>query len=392
MDLILHPSDAKGGLSDRYQHAFENAVELLIVNAYLTEWDSSRALNDACSHFRMIIGKDFGITRKAACRAVMNWLPPGRKARFMVAGQIGGFHPKAIFWKEASGRAFAIIGSSNLTVAAFATNYEANVFCPLSLSDYQAAKAWVNTIITQSVPVSDAWLENYQEAPLKGGKGKSKQKSGASDNIAHVRLPLPRPKGTAEMLRQRRTVLGEYANNRTGLMTLFQDCAAGRISSSKFYEALPSHWGGDVGGRLQGRGWERQGKASDFKLLSISFLKIVNAGADKRDDVIVEEIDRLSKAGTVPARGAFLSEMLCLRFPKLFPVINQPVYDYLKDVGFQPSTRASEGDRYMMVAQTLRASLVQNPSHPAKNLAELDTVIWKKYNKEDRSRRLAKSS
>jgi hypothetical protein len=134
-----------------------------------------------------------------------------------------------------------------------------------------------------------------------------------------------------------------------------------------------------VGGRIQGKGWERRGKASDFRLLAKSFLKIVNADSDTRDDVVVEEIDRLAEAGTVPARGAFLSEMLCLRFPELFPVINKPVQNYLKDVGFEPSSRASEGDWYMMLAQTLRVSLLQNPTHPAKNLAELDTVIWLKY-------------
>lgn len=122
-----------------------------------------------------------------------------------------------------------------------------------------------------------------------------------------------------------------------------------------------------------------QGKASDFRLLSQGFLRIVNAGADERDDVVVEEIDRLDKAQTVPARGAFLSEMLCLRFPELFPVINKPVEKYLKDVGFEPPPRASEGDRYRWRAQTLRSWLQQNPTHPAKNLAELDAVIWEKY-------------
>jgi hypothetical protein len=379
MDLILHPSEANGRLSELYQRAFANAVELLIVNAYLTEWDSSRVLNADCRHFRMIIGKDFGITRKAACRAVMNWLPPYLKAYFLVAGQIAGFHPKAVFWKEASGCTFAIIGSSNLTVAAFATNYEANLFCALTLPDYQAAKKWVDTILQKSVPVSEAWLENYQEAPVNGGGAKRKSTNKASDDIAHVRLQLPRPAGTAESVRLRRTLLTVFAQNKEGLRRLFQDCADGKISSSKFYEALPSHWGGQVGGRIQGKGWERRGKASDFCLLAKSFLKIVGADADTRDDVVVKEMDCLAEAGTVPARRAFLSEMLCLHFPELFPVVNKPVQKYLKDVGFEPSSRASEGSQYLMLAQTLRVSLQQHPTHPAKNLAELDTVIWLKY-------------
>ena len=147
--------------------------------------------------------------------------------------------------------------------------------------------------------------------------------------------------------------------------------------------ALPSCWGGQAGGRVQGSGWERRGKESDFRLLSKSFLKIVNAHADERDDVVVEEINKLAKVQTVPARGAFLSEMLCLRFQEIFPIINRPVKKYLEDVGFEPSSRLSEGDRYMCRAQTLRVALRQelwqDPTYPAKNLAELDAVIWEEY-------------
>src|SRR6476620_12776422 len=62
-----------------------------------------------CRRFRIIIGRDFGITRKAACRKVIEWLPEARKFQFKVADQITGFHPKAVFWKEANGDCFAII-------------------------------------------------------------------------------------------------------------------------------------------------------------------------------------------------------------------------------------------------------------------------------------------
>ena len=45
MDLILHKPDAACSLADHYKKAFGHAVELLIVNAYLTEWDTSLVLN-----------------------------------------------------------------------------------------------------------------------------------------------------------------------------------------------------------------------------------------------------------------------------------------------------------------------------------------------------------
>jgi HKD family nuclease len=129
MSLILHTPENTGELSDIYHRAMANAVELFIVTAFLTEWDTSLKLNADCRKFRVIIGKDFGITRKAACTALMGWLPPTRKGQFMVADRISGFHPKVVFWKETNGRSFAIVGSSNLTRAAFETNYEANVNC-----------------------------------------------------------------------------------------------------------------------------------------------------------------------------------------------------------------------------------------------------------------------
>ena len=100
MNLLLHTPNSDSELSKYYRHAFEQAVELFIVTAYLTEWDASLELNSGCRRFRVIIGKDFGITRKAACEAVMRWLPPNRKGQFLVADLIAGFHPKAAFWKD----------------------------------------------------------------------------------------------------------------------------------------------------------------------------------------------------------------------------------------------------------------------------------------------------
>jgi hypothetical protein len=73
--------------------------------------------------------------------------------------------------------------------------------------------------------------------------------------------------------------------------------------------------------------------------------------------------------------------MLSLRFPSEYPVLNEPVWRYLKDVKYKAPRKASEGARFIFLATTLRSSLLQNPDHPAKNLAELDTVIWLAYGK-----------
>jgi hypothetical protein len=100
MKMILHPPSTpseSGKLSALYHRAFKESKELFIVTAYLTEWDESLALNDGCRGFRLIVGKDFGITRKAACEAVLKWLPAKRKSQFLVADLIDGFHPKVTF-------------------------------------------------------------------------------------------------------------------------------------------------------------------------------------------------------------------------------------------------------------------------------------------------------
>jgi len=380
MNLLLHTPDSDSILSQYYQRAFKQAVELFIVTAYLTDWDTSLKLNPNCRSFRVIIGKEFGITRKVACEAVMHWLPSERKGQFMVADLINGFHPKAVFWKESNGECFAIVGSSNLTRAAFETNYEANVFSQISDSEYAVAKRWVKSIEKQAVVVSEDWLTRYKEAAPTGGKAGKKSKKEKQIGIPLVAFKLPKPADTKIQIDIRRNQLAAYEKKQLGLIRLFRRCADREISHTQFYEQLPEYWGYDPGDRLQGAGWERQGKHSDFRALSKSYLRILDATDEDRDDVVVEEIDALREQCVV-TRKAFLSEMLCLQFPGEYPVLNQPVQEYLKAVKFKAPRGASEGARYIDLAKKLRFSLLQNPEHPAKNLAELDTVIWLAFGK-----------
>jgi hypothetical protein len=238
----------------------------------------------------------------------MKWLPPQRKAQFMVADGISGFHPKALFWREETGRCFAIVGSSNLTHAAFKTNYEANVFFPLPEADYVKAKQWVKDIEKQSVVVSEDWLRKYKEAPLQQ-HGEKRSKPAARV----VPLKLPTPSGMDERIATRRGNLAAYEKTRDGLMQLFRRCASEEISSKEFYDQLPKYWSRKTGDRFQGAGFERTGKTCDFRRLSQSFVRILDTTAEDRDDVVSKEIDRLAEQ-KVAARGSFMSEMLCLRF------------------------------------------------------------------------------
>lgn len=373
-NLILLPDASSRGLEDLYKRALEHAVELYIVSAYLTAWDAPAKLNPKCETFRLIVGRDFGITRKEACRNVLSWLPAHLKNCFLVAEEIDGFHPKAMFWREGGGRdesMHSLIGSSNLTKAAFSSNHEANVYQKLNRAQFDRARKWLESIEALSVPVSEDWLDLYREAPRSGPTGKSNK---TSTEELRDKLQLPKPEGALDWVVARRRKLAIHEKLRAGLEELFEDCAAGRISSAQFYQDLPLHWGHHVGNRLQGSGWERVGKSSNFRVLSKAFLEIVGADPARRDDIVARQIDRLAHL-KVASRSAFFSEMLCLRFPELYPVSNQPIRDFLTSIKFRGPRHASEGAAYVDLAQRLRMALRANKRYPAKNLAELDAVI-----------------
>jgi hypothetical protein len=312
----------------------------------------------------------------------MKWLPSNRRHEFMVADRIAGFHPKAMFWKDSQNEMHAIIGSSNLTPAAFETNYEANMYSKLGKEEYAKAKEWIKRIEKQSLVVSEDWLDKYREMPSSRG-GRSKRKDDSELEIEPlVPFKLPRPHGMSKIIGDRRQQLASFEENKESLIDLFRRCDNGEIASEYFYVELQQYWSFEVGDRLQGKGWEIKGKHSDFKDLSRSVISIVDATNEDRDDIVVEEIDRLCKRN-IPTRGAFLSEMLCLMFPNDYPLMNEPVQRYLADVQFKAPRGASEGVRFLDLAKKLRFSLLQNPKHPAKNLAELDAVIWLSYHDQE---------
>lgn len=209
-------------------------------------------------------------------------------------------------------------------------------------------------------------------------EGKNSPNKNKSNKNTVIDLYLPIPDDTKTLLRNRRKQLRNHKKIEEEFLSLITSCSKNKLSSKKFYEKLPNVWGYDVGNRLQGFGYEISGKHSDFKELSRSFLNIYNADISEMDDNVSEEIDRLQTL-SVPTRGALLTEFLCLTFPERYPVLNKPVKRYLSEIKFKPPRGASEGSKYIDLAKKLRASLKQQPSHPAKNLAELDTIIWQVY-------------
>jgi hypothetical protein len=86
----------------------------------------------------------------------------------------------------------------------------------------------------------------------------------------------------------------------------------------------------------------------------------------------------LVKQGSASDDRSRLSEMLCHYFPELYPISNKPVQKWLSHIKLRGRRGATEGQRYIDLAQKLRLA-VQN-EHPAgaRNLAELDGAIWRR--------------
>lgn len=382
MNLILLPHGDGPLLTDIYQRALRNSAELYIVSAYLTEWNIDEVLWDKCESFLFIVGKDFGITRKAACEKVINWLPKNRKTQFLAAESIDGFHPKAVFWRELDDSCHALIGSSNLSKAAFSTNHEANGYSKISTCSFNAAKKWIRNIENGCVTLDHSWLALYREAvqPKKAGKS-STEPDNSGDHVVALNLPITNTlKGLDSTLGQRRKQIQIFEKNKKDLESLFRKAAASpawdKHENLEFYNELQSRWVfGDGGSRFQGAGWERRGKGSNFKAFSQSLIRVLNANESARDEVVATEIDSLYNQ-QISTRGALFSEMLCQFFPSRYHVIDKPISGWLTATEASHSNDFSEGQKYVNSARLLRAALTRSKNYPAKNLAELDAVIW----------------
>lgn len=190
MKILLGPDKTDPSrLGDLYGRAFREARELYIASAYLTNWDIERRVTSSCDRIVFVVGTDFGLTRKSALHLALRWLPKHGSVLFgAVSGySSGGFHPKVLLWKTASGARYAIIGSSNLSKAAFGSNYEANVFTRVTATEYRRIAEWIDSIAVQSAAINEDWITNhYREAKRAAGH------KGSSDLTPMVRLRLPR--------------------------------------------------------------------------------------------------------------------------------------------------------------------------------------------------------
>jgi len=374
--ILLTPGSAHlGKLRAAYDQAFDEAVELYIASAFLMDWSDVKPLGSQCKHLRFFVGRDFGLSRKKAMHDVLKWKPRGSSFLFKAVsgnGLLGGFHPKLVFWKTATGKCGCVLGSANLSKAGFTSNYEANAFLQISTDQFEELASWLSK--APSVRITKDWIDHhYKEAKV------AFRKSGAAANLPGTIKFKSGPK-YFKLVKKRRSRQATFKTLETNIRWHVRRCAKGEISNSDFWNWFWQLWGpkSTKKWKLQGKGAEISGKRADWQEACDALNAVLSAAQSSRidelDDIVVEQLDGLSKSSN-PVRKAWFSEMLCHFFPDLYPVENGPVRRWLKKIRWRGTPGLSWGNRYVELAGQLRNVVASKPAG-ARNLAELDTIIW----------------
>jgi len=376
MKIVLNPDiDKPSALRVAYDRAFKEATELYIASAYLTEWNASNPLNSVCKRVLFVVGTDFGLSRKKAMLEVLRWIPKAASFLFKAVprNQLpGGFHPKVVFWKSKSGEHYCVLGSSNLSKAAFSDNYEANVVLHISKAQFDQLASWLVTV--PSVPISRDWIRHkYKEASL----AKLKELGGPSKLSAH--FAFKSGLAYAERIQKRRQQQAVFKKLANKIRSQLRHCADRELSDRDFWVWFWQSWANKAQNwRFQGKGLEISGKSAKWHQACQALLAILDSAPSVREDeldhAVSEQLNRLAKLHN-PVRGAWFTEMLCHFLPDQYPLKNAPVQRWLQKNHYRGSRGLTFGQRYVELAGQLRAALTSHPGG-ARNLAELDTVIW----------------
>jgi len=264
MQILLSPNTTKlTELREVYNRALDEAEELYIASAYLTEWDASHKLSSACKRVVFLVGTDFGLTRKAAMLNVLSWIPKRISFSFLaVPSQTGGFHPKIVAWKTHSGKYRCMIGSSNLSKAAFSNNCEANVVTNISSHDFARICAWLDLVSTDSSPISKDWIKHHYTEGKTARKGVK-----AAQNVFQIKpSDLPRGPACVRAVRDNRHKQAAFQQIGEPIRVAAERCAQGKMSRGQFWQTFWNLWGHHKS-RFQGKGLQLTGSQQSGKRL-----------------------------------------------------------------------------------------------------------------------------
>lgn len=383
---IREYSSDENQLERWYKKAIDEAHELYLLTAYLTEWLVKEALNKKCEETIFLIGTDFGLTRKKALSKLLKWFPQEQKNGLLAVTGAYGFHPKLVMWVDGNSRYYIIIGSSNVTIGGFSKNVEANALIEIDVNDFNHLRDRILYLRnTAATPISEDWIKTkYCEADFAANKakGRNAKQRGAKNSgmkVADTRhvLELPITKHSLADIRRRRHQQKKFSEIEVQLRQEISACASGKLSGADFYDSMVRLWGGHDS-RFQGQGFQILGKNSDWRETCISLMKIINSselGLFKQDKLVQTEIDRLADK-EVSSRGSWLTEMVCHFFPDKYPVLNGPIKLWLKQNGYRAPKKMTEGGRYIDMAIKLRNS-VRSAMPKVRTLDEADTLIWR---------------
>lgn len=381
MEILISPANNQK-LTAIYKRAFNEATEIYLATAFLTNWKTKIQLNDHCKKLLAVVGTNFGLTRKNACKEFLEWIPskPNMQLKAYPARTGETFHPKMLAWKDKNGKFWLLVGSSNLTSGAMNKNVEMNTFSEIKEMQFNATVNWIENCGRESQPITKQWIENYNEADLRNCKSIHIEEE--QEEVFDFKIP--NPDYYRDVLEYRRKQCKHFEEQKEYVLQLLEKCSSGKMSNEEFWKAFCNIWNNrsedENRFRFQGNGVERSCTSSNnWSEISSVLLDIVNNhGEDSIDDMdafVSKSIDSLKESGN-RARGAWLSEMLCQFFPERYPVHNDPVDEWIKDIGWKPTAGLSEGQTYIELAIRMRDVVRQNKSF-VNNIAEIDHVIWK---------------
>jgi hypothetical protein len=278
-----------------YRRAFQAASELYVASAFLTEWTPQADLNKNCRKLIFLVGTDFGITKKSACHNVLRWLPKKFASDFLAVPSMAAsnFHPKIVTWKDFHGQCYAIIGSSNLTQAAFNSNYEANVLLNISLSAYHEIVQWIEGIASQCQVITKEWIEQYSES-----HSLSKKASHVANAKRVINLKIPTGTNNAWRWKERRLQQKAFSEIGKKLIVGMKACKDGRITNLEFWSLFKTLWSKHRS-RFQGSGFQITAKNANWRQVCSSMLIILGKSEMETeiglDNIVKHQIDLLAK-------------------------------------------------------------------------------------------------
>lgn len=338
--MLSTPAEIRGAFLD----AVGDAADVVVAVAWARSGWALDQLEESGARVRSLVGVSFGMTtpdaldRLAACGDA--WVRENDPRCL--------FHPKGYLFRRSNGSARLLIGSMNLTRAAFMTNCEAGVLLELDAAQadswMEAWEAWKS----QGVRATKAWREEYAAAYRPPTRGPAAEIAQAEDlasleparNAPDTTLPEllsmswagyerrlweGAKRFTPDALRDKRhSYLLTLRETRPIVARPFPDSG-----TDDFYKIIgmnPRGKGVDCGwfGRLSGNGaaWKELGENSSLRRQLDRLIPALRATAEERALIstakdlwiAVTRVDRL--------RAAVVTRLLTLARPDRFFSVN----------------------------------------------------------------------